>query len=414
MKAEIIAVGTELLLGQIVDTNSRWIAEQLAELGVDLYYKTTVGDNEERLTKVLEQSFERADLVITTGGLGPTQDDITREVVADTLEQELIKDEEALAEIESYFAEMGREMTDNNKKQAFLPRNAQMISNNNGTAPGFLVEVDNTVVASVPGVPIEMKAMINDFVIPYLKEAKKVTEKVIKSRVIKTCCIGESTLEDKIDDILCEQTNPTIAPLASQEGVKIRLTAKAENEAEAQKLIAKKEEELKERIGDYIYGYDDESLEEVIAELLWDKDLTLATAESCTGGLISDRLTKVPGSSNYFERGVISYSNQAKMDLLDVSSASIEDYGAVSLETAQEMAVGIKSQAGVDIGLATTGIAGPGGGSEEKPVGLVYIALAWENDVEVHKRIFNGDRRRIKYLTSQTMLNLLRKRLLVD
>ncbi|MBM7556031.1 competence/damage-inducible protein A [Halanaerobacter jeridensis] len=411
MKAEIITIGTELLLGQIVDTNSQWIAERLAEMGIDLYYKTTVGDNVGRLKEVLEQSVERADLVITTGGLGPTQDDITREVVAEALNRDLIKNEAALEEIKSYFSETGRQMTENNITQSFLPKGSQIISNDNGTAPGFLIDSEEIILASVPGVPLEMKAMISDFIIPYLQEEHKLDKEVIQSRVIKTCGIGESSLEDKIDDILREQTNPTIAPLASQGEVKIRLTAKANSEEQAQQLIAAKEEELKKRIGDYIYGYDDDTLEGVVANLLWEQELTVATAESCTGGLIGDRLTKVPGSSRYFERGVISYSNQAKMDLLGVTAETLEEYGAVSAETAQEMACGIRDRAGVDIGLATTGIAGPGGGTEEKPVGLVYLALATDDGVEVHKKIFKGHRRRVKYLTSQIILNLLRKSL---
>ena len=412
MKAEIITIGTELLLGQIVDTNSRWLAERLAEIGIDLYYKTTVGDNAERVKSAVQQSISRADLVITTGGLGPTQDDITREVVADALGRDLVKNKAALEEIKSYFSETGRQMTENNVTQAFLPKGAKIINNDNGTAPGFLIDNGDTIITSMPGVPMEMKAMMSDFIIPYLQAEYQLDEEVIQSRVIKTCGIGESSLEDKIDDILRKQTNPTIAPLASQGEVKIRLTAKANTEAEAQKLIAAQEEELKERIGDYIYGYDDDSLEEVIANLLWEQELTVATAESCTGGLIGDRLTKVPGSSRYFDRGVISYSNQAKIDLLGVNKATLERYGAVSEETAREMARGIRDKAKVDIGLATTGIAGPGGGTEEKPVGLVYLALAREDEVEVYKRIFKGHRRRIKYLTSQIILNLLRKSLL--
>ena len=244
MNAEIITVGTELLLGQIVDTNSRWIAEKLAKLGVDLYYKTTVGDNNERLKKALQQSISRADLVITTGGLGPTQDDITREVVAEALDRKLVKNEIAVEEIRSYFTETGRQMTENNITQAFLPKGAKIISNDNGTAPGFLINNGDKIVASVPGVPLEMKAMISDFIIPYLKNEPGLDEEVIQSRVIKTCGIGESSLEDKIDDILREQTNPTIAPLASQGEVKLRLTAKASTEEKAQQLIAAEEQEL--------------------------------------------------------------------------------------------------------------------------------------------------------------------------
>jgi nicotinamide-nucleotide amidase len=414
MKAEIITVGTELLLGQILDTNSQWLANRLAELGIDLYYTTTVGDNEGRLKEAVQTSIARADLVITTGGLGPTQDDITRKAVADALDLELNRNEAALEEIRSYFAEMGYEMTDNNIKQSFVPTGAQIITNENGTAPGILIDQQEIIVISLPGVPLEMKAMITDFVIPYLKEENKVKEQVIQSRVIKTCGIGESSLETKIDDILREQTNPTIAPLASEGEVKLRLTAKADDQVAAKQLLAEQEEELKQRIGDYIYGYDNDSLEDVIAKLLWEQDLTIAIAESCTGGLIGDRLTSVPGSSAYFERGVISYSNQAKIDLLDVREDTLQEYGAVSAETAHEMVQGIQKNADSDIALAVTGIAGPGGGSAEKPVGLVYLALAVGDDISVYKRKFNGDRRRIKYLSSQILLNLLRTSLIDD
>ncbi|OCL28046.1 competence/damage-inducible protein A [Orenia metallireducens] len=411
MKAEIITIGTELLLGQIIDSNSQWIGQRLAEIGVNLYYKATVGDNKERVLDTLKNSINRSDIIITTGGLGPTQDDLTRECIGEALGLELIKDEELLMDIRDYFDKMGHEMADNNIKQAYLPEGAVAIDNPEGTAPGILINQDGKVIVAMPGVPIEMKAMMIETVLPYLKKKFSKGE-VIKSRVIKTCGIGESSLEELITDILTEQTNPTIAPLASQGEVKLRLTAKANSEEEADRLINLKEAKLQERIGEYIYGYDDDNLEGVVAKLLWDQKLTIATAESCTGGLIGDRLTSIAGSSAYFERGIISYSNQAKMDLLKVKKSTLEKYGAVSSQTAKEMAKGVRNLSKTDIGLSTTGIAGPGGESLEKPVGLVYMAIADKDGVESYRYQFNGSRERVKYMTSQMILNLLRKRLL--
>ncbi|PRX31022.1 nicotinamide-nucleotide amidase [Orenia metallireducens] len=411
MKAEIITIGTELLLGQIIDTNSQWIGQKLAEIGVDLYYKATVGDNKKRILDTLQSSIERSDIIITTGGLGPTQDDLTRECIAEALGLDLSKSEDLLEEIKGYFNRMGRNMADNNIKQAYLPEGAVAIANSEGTAPGILLDQAGKIIVAMPGVPIEMKAMMVETVLPYLKKKFSKAE-VIKSRVIKTCGIGESSLEELISDILIEQTNPTIAPLASQGEVKLRLTAKADSEEEANKLINLKEAKLRERIGEYIYGYDDDNLEGVVAKLLWARKLTIATAESCTGGLIGDRLTSVAGSSAYFERGVISYSNQAKVDLLKVKESTLKKYGAVSSQTAEEMAKGVRDLAKTDIGISTTGIAGPGGGSIEKPVGLVYMAIADKNGVESYKYQFNGSRGKVKYMTSQVILNLLRKKLL--
>lgn len=410
MKAEIITIGTELLLGQIVDTNSAWLAEKLAELGIDVYYKAVVGDNKQRVIETLHNSLDRSDLVITTGGLGPTQDDITREAVAEALDQELVKSDSVLEQVKCYFHQSGREMSENNVTQAYFPEEAEIIENPKGTAPAFLVAEDDKIVVSLPGVPGEMKHLMEEKVIPYLQE-NLFTEQVIHSRVIKTCGIGESDLETEVADIVAQQTNPTIALLADSGEVKIRLTAKAETETEAQKLIEQEEEKLRDRINDYIYGYNEDTLEQVVAEKLWEQDLTLAVAESCTGGLIGDRLTSVPGSSAYFDRGIVSYSNRAKRELLGVKEATLEEFGAVSKQTAREMAVEVKNKAGVDIGLATTGIAGPGGGTEEKPVGLVYLAIAIDEEVQVYQFNFNGTRSRVKYLTSRLALNNLRQKL---
>ncbi|MCK8826531.1 competence/damage-inducible protein A [Natroniella acetigena] len=406
MKAEIIAIGTELLLGQIVDTNSQWLAQQLARIGIDLYYKQTVGDNKDRVVDILQQSLKRANLVIMTGGLGPTQDDLTREAIAEALDVKLAKNEQLATEIEDFFAERDYQMTENNFKQAYLPIGAEGISNPQGTAPGVLVEQEGKIIVALPGVPQEMKVMIQEEIIPYLQDSI-LDDEIIKSKVMKLYGIGESSLEEEIADILEEQTNPTIAPLASRGEVKLRLTAKADSLAEAEQMIAEKIAELEERIGDYVYGYDEEGLEEAVAKLLLEHGLTLATAESCTGGLLGARLTDVSGSSAYFERGVISYSNQAKQELLGVAEETLRQYGAVSSQTAQEMALGIKKRAGTDLGLAITGIAGPTGGTPQKPVGLVYIAVADKEDVTSYKYQFKGGRERVKFLTSQQALKLL-------
>ena len=404
MQAELITIGTELLLGQLIDTNSSWLAKKMAGLGIDVYYKTTVGDNKKRLKKVLQKAQSRSDLVITTGGLGPTQDDITRESVAEAFDLELDKLESVLQQVKCYFNHKDQEMSINNIRQTYFPKGAEIIENDRGTAPGFLLEKGGKLVVSLPGVPREMKQMMKGEVIPYLEENFPL-EETIYSRVIKTCGIGESDLEMKVEDILEAQTNPTIALLADLGEVKLRLTAKAKNKKEAKKLIAAEEKRLKERIGDCIYGYDDDTLEEVVAKNLCDQDLTLAVAESCTGGLLGHRLTNVAGSSSYFDRGLVTYSNRAKKELLGVKEKTLKDFGAVSRQTAREMAAGVKEFSDTDLGLAITGIAGPGGGTEEKPVGLVYMAAAFKNQIKDYKLNFNGTRERIKYLTTQIVLN---------
>ena len=411
MQAEIITIGTELLLGQSVDTNSAWLGRKLAELGINLYRKQSIGDNKKRVTTYIKKALAEADLIITTGGLGPTQDDVTRAAIADVFDLELLKNEASVTEIEKYFSQAGRQITENNYKQAYLPQGAIRMPNHHGTAPGFIIKQKGKTIIVLPGVPMEMKTMMTEQVIPYLKEKGLATTEVIESKTIKTCGIGESDLETEIADILREQTNPTIALLASLAGVKIRITAKADNQKEARELIKAEEERIVARLDEYIFSYENQELEEVVAELLWANDLKLATAESCTGGLIANRLTDVSGSSKYFERGVISYSNQSKQELLGVKEAILKDKGAVSKEVAIEMAKGVKQLADTEIALATTGIAGPTGGSEEKPVGLVYLAIVINDKVVTKRYNFNGRRKKIKYLTSQAALNTLRKQL---
>ncbi|SJZ31242.1 competence/damage-inducible protein A [Selenihalanaerobacter shriftii] len=408
MNAEIVSIGTELLLGQIVDTNAAYIAERLAELGINLYHRTTVGDNKERLLQVLQRSLERADVVITTGGLGPTDDDLTREIIAEVMGVDLVKDEKLVKQIESFFEKLGREMTENNLTQAYLPVGAEPIINEEGTAAGIILEKDDKIIISMPGVPTEMKQMMRKEVIPYLK-GQIGNKQLIKSKVLKVCGYGESSLETEIKDILDNQTNPTIALLASKAEVHLRITAKADVEKEASYLINQVEVELRERLQDNIFGVNEESMEEVVAKRLNKKGLQIAIAESCTGGLIGHRLTNIPGSSSYFERGVVSYSNQAKQELLQVSAQTLKEHGAVSRETAKEMAKGVKELAKTGLGISVTGIAGPGGGSEEKPIGLVYMGLAVGNKTQSFRFKFHGRRQQIKYLTSQYALDKLRR-----
>ncbi|SDC50603.1 MULTISPECIES: competence/damage-inducible protein A [unclassified Candidatus Frackibacter] len=408
MRAEIVSIGTELLLGQIIDTNAAYIAEKLAELGIDLYHRNTVGDNKERLYKSLKMSLERSDIVLTTGGLGPTDDDLTREVVADVMKVELIKDQDLVERIEGFFKDLGREMTENNLTQAYLPAGAEPIINEQGTAAGIILEKDNNTIISMPGVPEEMKKMMSKTVIPYLKK-KLGSNQLIKSKVLKVCGYGESSLETEIKDILDEQTNPTIALLAGKAEVHLRITAKSKDEELADQLIKEAEAKLRSRLGVNIFGVNDETLEEVIGNYLKNEKLTLAVAESCTGGLIGDRITDIPGSSSYFERGVVTYSNQAKKDLLRVKEKTLKEEGAVSKKVALKMAKGVKELASTDLGVSVTGIAGPGGGSKEKPVGLVYMGLATSEGTKAFRFKFHGNRQQIKYLTSQYVLDKLRR-----
>ncbi|MGM0471694.1 MAG: competence/damage-inducible protein A [Bacillota bacterium] len=411
MQAEIIAVGTELLLGQIVDTNTAYLAQQLADLGIDVYHQSTVGDNYERLKSTLQSSLQRADLIITTGGLGPTDDDLTREVIADAVGVELVKDDKLAADIASYFEAADRKMAANNLTQAYLPAGAEPINNQRGTAPGIILEAQDSIIIALPGVPPEMKAMTEEEVIPYLTN-QIAREELIKSKVLKVVGYGESDLEIEIKDILNNQTNPTLALLAGRGEVKLRLTVKAESESKADDLLAQLEAKLRSRLGESIFGIDSETMAEVVGKKLRNSGLTLATAESCTGGLIGDRITNVSGSSDYFECGVVTYSNQSKEELINVQAQTLQQFGAVSAQTAEEMAIGVRELAGTDVGMAVTGIAGPTGGSKEKPVGLVYLGLAVGEEVRSYQFNLHGSRQQIKHLTSQYALDKLRRYLI--
>jgi nicotinamide-nucleotide amidase len=411
MATEILTVGTELLLGQIVDTNASWIAQRLAEEGIDLYWKTTVGDNAARIEAALRQALSRSDVVITTGGLGPTEDDLTRDVVAAVLGRPLHLDPAVLAHIERRFAHRKIPMSENNRKQAMVPGGAEVLHNPNGTAPGLFLKDGGRCVVCMPGVPAEMKPMLIDQVIPRIREAFGIRSRIV-SRVLKTCGIGESKVDEAIGDYFREMRNPTIGVLAHAGEIHIRLTCKGEDPAEIARMLDELEGKIRERLGSLIFGRDEEKLEALVGQLLRERHATLAVAESCTGGLLASRLTDISGSSDYFERGVVSYSPDAKEQVLRVPRATLREFGAVSLPVVRAMADGVRRLAGTTFGLATTGIAGPTGGTPEKPVGLVCIALAWEGGDVAREYRLHGGRELIKYRAAQMALEMLRRHLL--
>ncbi|MFW6309047.1 MAG: competence/damage-inducible protein A [bacterium] len=401
MKIEIISIGTEILLGDVVDTNAAYLARNLTELGYDINYMNTVGDNKSRIVNTIQRCLERADILITTGGLGPTTDDITRSAVAESMDCPLYTDDNLVKMIKDYFAERNYELTPNNLRQAQLPRGAEPLINNRGTAPGILLEKEDKVVISLPGVPREMKDIFQNQVFPYLKNLSGET---IKSRVLKFFRIGESSLETELEDIFVSQTNPTLALLADRGEVKLRITAKAESQEACEKMISRAEEKIRDRVGKYIYTTDNTNLPELVGEGLTDRGQTIALAESCTGGLIGNRITDIPGSSDYFLGGIIAYSNRIKENILGVKRESLEKYGAVSKQVAREMAVGIRKNYDSDFGLSVTGIAGPGGGTEEKPVGLVYVSVAFPGGINSYQLNLEGNRLKNKWMTSQYAL----------
>lgn len=410
MKAEIMAVGTELLLGDILNTNAQFLAQELANLGIEVYYQTVVGDNPKRLKDTIFHAFSRADLIITTGGLGPTEDDLTKETAAEYFGEKLVLDEKALEWIKEGFARTGRVMTKNNVKQAMVPENhCTVLYNDNGTAPGIIMEKNGKMIVMLPGPPRETVPMFQNQVKPYLAKKQEYT---FVSRILRVADVGESAMEDRVKDIIDAQTNPSIAPYAKDGEAILRVTAKAKDEAEAERLIDPVAAALKERLGIAVYAEGETTMQKVVAELLLQKKLTIAVAESCTGGMIASRLVEYPGISAALLEGCVTYTDDAKMRRLGVKAETLEKYSAVSAETAKEMAEGIAKTSGADIGIATTGIAGPDGGSEEKPVGLVYIALSYKGETKVIKRIFPGNRNKIREWASYTALNELRKAML--
>jgi nicotinamide-nucleotide amidase len=413
MKAEIISIGDELLIGQVINTNQAFIAEKLNSIGVSVSRMTTVGDEEPAMLESFGEALDNSDIVLVTGGLGPTHDDITRTAVCKYFGTDLVINEEALRRVRGFFERRGIAAKKINEDQALVPRTCTVIQNNHGTAPGFLFERDNRFFIAMPGVPFEMKAMVEDFVLPFL--AKRASGLVIQHRTLKTTGIGESFLAEHIGDVRTlfgPGDGTTLAFLPGPTGTRLRITVRAESIAAAGAQVEKVEQAIRARAGKYIYARDDEDLEQVIGKLLLERQLTLAVAESCTGGLISDRITNVPGSSNYFDRSYITYSNDAKLADLGVPSAVILKHGAVSREVAEAMAEGARTKANTDIGLSTTGIAGPTGGSTEKPVGLVWIGYSDRSGTLALRFTLGDERRRIKERAAQAALELLRRKLL--
>ena len=430
MVVELISVGTEILLGNIVNTNAAYLAEKCALLGCSLYHQTVVGDNEERMEEAIHQAIERADIVILTGGLGPTKDDLTKEVTAKVFGRKLYMDEHSRARIRDYFEKIkSKKVTENNWKQALVPEGAIVIDNLNGTAPGLILEDKERGKAAIliPGPPNEMKPMFEHDIAPYLN--KKQPEGIY-SHMVKVCGIGESRAETMVADLMDAQTNPTLAPYAKTGEVHFRVTARACSEEAAEKLMEPMIEEMKKRKLCMIFllclalmtlvagcrskkeTNDQGTLEESVIRLLEEKKMTVTTAESCTGGKLSGRLLNVSGASGVYNEGYITYANASKEKILGVKHETLETYGAVSEQTAAEMALGAAKAAGADAALSVTGIAGPGGGTAEKPVGLVYIGCAVNGEVTVREYRFTGNREKNRDYAVARAITLLREELL--
>lgn len=413
--AEIICVGTELLLGDILNSNAQFLAQELAKLGIAHYYQSVVGDNPKRIRRVVETACDRANLLIFTGGLGPTPDDLTHEALAACFGVELVEHPEILTDIAQKFAQRGRVMTPNNRKQAFLPEGASVLTNSGGSAPGIIWQPrPNLTILTFPGVPAEVKYMWQDVAVPYLKHAGWV-QKTVYSRLLRFWGISESVLAEKVQPFFDLQ-NPTVAPYANLGEVKLRISALADSEAAAITMIAPIEQQLREIGGIDCYGADDDSLASVVGQLLQANGATLSVAESCTGGGLGAMLTTISGSSTYFWGGVISYDNQVKVGFLGVNPEDLAQSGAVSHPVAQQMAAGVRDRLQTTWGLSITGIAGPTGGSDEKPVGLVYIGLAGPNHVTSVEYRFGSGRGRewVRHLSACSALDQLRREILAQ
>ncbi len=409
LNAEIIAIGSEMLTPFRLDTNSLWLTERLNSIGIDVKLKTVVGDDEARLEETIRDAMKRSEIVISTGGLGPTEDDITRKIFARVLKRQLILEDSILEKVRSRFARRNMPMPQINARQALVINGAQILENNNGTAPGMLLTEGECTVVLLPGPPREMKPIFDASVAPVLKE--RVGDMLIVRRTFSIFGLTESRVDELAAPIYTKYRNPSTTILFKDGQIELHLTAQARDEIEAAKLLDELAGGLDEVLDEYVFSRRNESLEEVVGELLKRRGYTLATAESCTGGLLAGRITDVPGSSEYFLEGVVSYSNEAKNDLLGVPKEMIEEHGAVSEQVVEAMAAGIRKRAGSTFGIGITGIAGPGGGSEEKPVGLVYIALADDSQTSARKFIFPGDRQFIRTLSVNAALDMIRRRI---
>lgn len=408
--AEIIAIGSELLAPDRTDTNSLWLTEKLNSLGIEVKLKTIVGDDDARLEEAIRDAVRRSKVVITTGGLGPTEDDITRKITARALGRRLLLDETVLAEIRQRFENFGIAMPERNSRQAMVIEDAEILPNPNGTAPGMFIAHEGTAIVLLPGPPREMKPMFENHAVPRL--AGRVGSLRVVRRLLRVAGLGESAVDEKIAPIYTQYENPQTTILFNQSEIEIHLTARGRTEIEANTLLDRLSEQIEERLGNAVFSFAGEKMEEVVGLKLSVGGYTVSVAESCTGGLIAQRLTDVPGSSKYFIEGVVAYANDAKTRTLGVEPILLLEHGAVSAKVAEAMAEGIRKRAGTDFGLSVTGIAGPGGGTEEKPVGLVFIALSNEIKTEHRKIQLPGDRQLIRWRASQAALDLLRRRLI--
>ncbi|MFN0088076.1 MAG: competence/damage-inducible protein A [Blastocatellia bacterium] len=409
LNAEIIAIGSEMLTPFRVDTNSLWLTERLNSMGIEVKLKTVVGDDEARLEEMVGDAMRRSEIVISTGGLGPTEDDITRKIFARALKRRLILREEILESLRARFARRGMPMPEINARQALVIEGAEVLANNNGSAPGMMLTDGECTVVMLPGPPRELKPMFNDSVAPALKG--RAGDLYIVRRKLSIYGLTESRTDELAAPVYTKYQNPSTTILFKDGQIELHLTAQAHSQAEAARLNDELAGKLEEALGEYVFSRSDQTLEEVVGELLQWRGYTVSTAESCTGGLVAGRITEVPGSSAYFPEGVVTYSNEAKTALLGVPKEMIEEHGAVSEPVARAMAEGIRRRAGTTFGLSVTGIAGPGGGTEEKPVGLVYLALADDTETAARRLVFPGDRQFIRMLTVNAALDLLRRRI---
>jgi len=410
MKAEIITIGDELLIGQVINTNQAYIAEKLNEIGVDVVKATTIGDDDEAILDAFGEAWERHQVVIVTGGLGPTHDDITKKAVSSFFDSDLVSDETIRKRIETLLSGRNISWTPAHEEQTMFPHKAKVISNPVGTAAGMLFEDNGKYFIVLPGVPYEMKEMIDQSVIPMLSQS--VTESVIRHRTLRTSGIAESMLAKHLGDIDDLLQGARLAFLPSATGVRMRITVLGNDSLSVENKVNEVEQRIRARVQKYIYGSGEEELEEALGRVLTERRLTIAVAESCTGGLVADKITNISGSSNYFERGIITYSNRSKIELLGVLENVIKVHGAVSKEVAEAMAAGIRRNARTDIGLSTTGIVGPTGGTPEKPVGLVWIGYADKDTTLALKFHFGDNRARTKERAAQAALELVRRRIL--
>jgi nicotinamide-nucleotide amidase len=409
LNAEIIAIGSEMLTPFRLDTNSLWLTERLNSMGIEVKLKTVVGDDEARLEETIGDAMKRSEIVISTGGLGPTEDDITRKIFARVLKRQLILEDAILEKLRTRFARRNMPMPEINARQALVIHGAQILENNNGTAPGMLITEGKCTIVLLPGPPREMKPIFDALVAPVLKQ--RAGDMLIVRRTLSIFGLGESAVDELAAPIYTKYQNPSTTILFKDGQIELHLTAQARNENETVKLLDDLAGRLDEVLGEYIFSRKNETLEEVVGQSLKMRGYTLATAESCTGGLLAGRITDVPGSSEYFLEGVVSYSNEAKIDLLGVPKKLIATHGAVSEQVAGAMAAGIRKRAGSTFGVGVTGVAGPGGGSPEKPVGLVYIALADDSQNTTRKFIFPGDRQFIRTLSVNAALDMVRRRI---